>query len=297
MTDARLPGRWLTDPVHDNLSDGAYRVLHNALMFCAEQGTDGMIQRAQLRFVYPGTVDPAWLDELERAGLWQTTPGGYALAGWSTSLGQSTAAEVEAYRAKNRDRQRRHRAKAAGTTTDRKRNEDERQRTVSAPAEPHAPSIPPETPDAARREVVTRDVTRYATRDEYGDVGKARQGSALPPKEPSLELGATSENDDDTFDLEEPRQPRTVNEPRPYPAQCDRHQVGEHTAACRDCKSARLAIERPRTTRSRPPALTTRKLNGRDVCDNRPHQLAADGRSCLNCAIRAEDLQPIGAVA
>lgn len=152
MTDARLRGEWLTAAAHDGLTDAAYRVLHNALMHSAEQGTDGAIARRELRFLYPGPLEQRILDEIERAGFWQPTPTGYQLIGWSTDLGQSTAAEVAEYRQKARDRQRKRRA-TLRTAQDAK---------------------PASEPLSA--EHVTRDVTGNVTRDIARDVGKARTG-------------------------------------------------------------------------------------------------------------------------
>lgn len=152
MTDARLRGEWLTAAAHDGLTDAAYRVLHNALMHSAEQGTDGAIARRELRFLYPGTIDQAWLDELEAAGFWERAAAGYQLIGWSTDLGQSTAAEVAEYRQKARDRQRK------------RRNALRTAQQTAAPGE------------ALSAEVVTRDVTPDVTRDIARDVGTARTG-------------------------------------------------------------------------------------------------------------------------
>lgn len=156
MTDARLRGEWLTAPAHDGLTDAAYRVLHNALMHSAEQGTDGAIAMRELRFLYPGVLEPSLLDELERAGFWERTQAGYQLLGWSTDLGQSTAAEVSEYRQKARERQRK------------RRNAVRAAEQVTLSGEPLSD------------EVVTRDVTREVTRDVARDVGKARQGLSLP---------------------------------------------------------------------------------------------------------------------
>jgi len=152
MTDARLRGEWLTAAAHDGLTDAAYRVLHNALMHSAEQGTDGAIATRELRFLYPGPLDQAWLDELERAGFWEPTDFGYQLIGWTTTLGQSSAEEVEKYRSNARERQRRRR--------ERVRQGD------GSTAQGNASAGPP----------VTRDVTRDVTQN----VGKDRTGPERP---------------------------------------------------------------------------------------------------------------------
>ncbi|UIN30918.1 hypothetical protein [Microbacterium binotii] len=156
MTDARLRGEWLTAAAHDGLSDAAYRVLHNALMHSAEQGTDGAISRRELRFLYPGPLKKEVLDELTAAGFWAETDEGFQMIGWATTLGQSTAADVEAYRRNARERQRRRREKLSGT---------------------------PDAIDDAHRlqaEGVTGDVTDSVTRDVMGNVGKDRTGPDRP---------------------------------------------------------------------------------------------------------------------
>jgi hypothetical protein len=175
MTDARLKGEWLTAAAHDGLSDPAYRVLHNALMHSAEQGTDGVITARQLRFLYPGTLKIEWLEELIDAGFLERTSDGYLLLGWSTTLGQSTAADVEAYRAKNRERQRKHR-------------ERQRQSTDGAPTEPTdsdetrpgGPRYADATIPTLRLDPSRSDNTRDVTRDETVNVGQARRGEDRP---------------------------------------------------------------------------------------------------------------------
>lgn len=117
MTDARLKGEWLTAASHDRLSDQAYRVLHNALMRSAEEGTDGAIDQRDLRWLYPGPIDQAWLDELEAAGFWERTANGYQFIDWAGKLGQSTQAQVETYRSKARERMRKLRATRATSAT------------------------------------------------------------------------------------------------------------------------------------------------------------------------------------
>jgi hypothetical protein len=84
-------------------------------MHSAEQGSDGAIDRRELRFLYPGVIDPSWLDELEAAGFWQKTDAGYQFIDWAGRLGQSTAADVNAVREGNRLRKQaqRERARAA----------------------------------------------------------------------------------------------------------------------------------------------------------------------------------------
>lgn len=111
MTDARLPGRWLVSPAFRALSDKAWRCLTEALMYCNEAGTDGVLEEASYPLVRHST-DPATLDELKRAGLIIIGSTYLALPDWDTKLGQSTAEAVERQRAFNRDRQKRARERA-----------------------------------------------------------------------------------------------------------------------------------------------------------------------------------------
>lgn len=162
MVDARLKGEWLTALAHDTLSDAAYRVLHNALMWSNEQGTDGVVDARALRYLHPRPIEQAWLDELEAAGFWAPRDGGYELIGWSTVLGQSTAADVEHQRERNRLKQQasRERARAAAhvaVTTD------------------MGLGGPSGTPAAPRRRRST-GVTGYVSGDVTRAVGQDRTG-------------------------------------------------------------------------------------------------------------------------
>lgn len=143
MTDARLPDRWLTDARLDALSDRLWRVHTYALMWSAEQGTDGLIPRPTLRLLHPEAATAEDARGLIAAGLWAAEGDGYRVARWEES--QSLAADVERGRAANRERQARHRAKTAKPTAD-------------------------TTPEPGH---VTRDVTRESPRQ-----GQARQGQA-----------------------------------------------------------------------------------------------------------------------
>lgn len=160
MTDARLKGEWLTAAAHDELSDVAYRIFHNALMHCAEQGTDGALAKRELRFLYPSEVPSAALDELVEAGFWELTDaGGYQFIDWGGKLGQSTAAEVEGNRKRARERSQRYRDKKNGTET--------------TPATSQGRGSTPATGD------VTRDVRSDVT-VHVGRTGQAGQDRVLP---------------------------------------------------------------------------------------------------------------------
>lgn len=117
MTDARLPGRWLMDPTIRTLSPDLWTVFSWALMWSAEQGTDGMIPRAILALMHPHGATPEHADALVRAGLWEAEGDGYRVREWSRS--QSLAADVEHQRERNRRKQQayRERAREEGNVT------------------------------------------------------------------------------------------------------------------------------------------------------------------------------------
>lgn len=117
MTDARLPGRWLNDPILDTLSDRLWRVHTGALMWSSEQGTDGLIPRRTLRLLHPdgATVDDA--RGLVSTGLWAAEGEAFRVRAWEQT--QTPAAVVEHQRERNRLKNQalrdRERAKRAAT--------------------------------------------------------------------------------------------------------------------------------------------------------------------------------------
>lgn len=112
MTDARLPGRWMTDMRFFRLSDHAWRVWTYALMFGAEQGTDGRIDRDAFQFLHRGGVTAGVIDELVNAGLVEVaSDGGLLVLDWAASAGQSLAERVQQQRQANKERQARSRAR------------------------------------------------------------------------------------------------------------------------------------------------------------------------------------------
>ncbi|QLD11373.1 hypothetical protein [Microbacterium oleivorans] len=77
-----------------------------------------------------------------------------------------------------------------------------------------------------------------------------------------------------------------------YPTQCEKHQNGPNSSPCFACGEARKDHARrdgAARRRARPAALKHRIIDGRRVCDNRPHVPTRDG-SCINCEIRPDDL-------
>jgi hypothetical protein len=106
MTDTRLRGEWLNNMRFDDLSDAAWRVFTNAMMWSNENGTDGVVPRRYLKMTHPdGEISEAF-DEILEAGLWSESTDGYVFIDWDGVLGQETAERVELNREKWRQRQR-----------------------------------------------------------------------------------------------------------------------------------------------------------------------------------------------
>ena len=146
MTDARLRGEWVNAIKFDGLSDVAWRAFTGALMWSAENGTDGHIPQRYLKRLHPDGERPAAFDELVSNGIWERSADGFMLVDWDGAMGQSSALQVETYKANWRKRQSAFREKTR------------RNLAVSIGFEPDSP-----TP-------ATRDVTSSVTRD----VGKGK---------------------------------------------------------------------------------------------------------------------------
>ena len=163
MTDARLRGEWLNSMKFDNLSDPAWRVFTSALMWSTENGTDGFIPGRYHKRLHPDGINNGAEAELIEAELWVKARGenevkGYQLLDWDGALGQSTAVQVETYKANGRDRQRKFREK-------------ERQRLAKSVGFEDKGATP-----------VTGDVTGYITGGKTRDVGKGKgkgEGAAI----------------------------------------------------------------------------------------------------------------------
>lgn len=110
VTDTRLPDHWLLNPTLDKLSDGAWRVLTRALMWCNQQGTDGEIESLYMRYLYPFDDPSAYLEELVEIGWLERTEKGFLIPDWE-GKGQATAAQVNTWRQNARLRQQRSREK------------------------------------------------------------------------------------------------------------------------------------------------------------------------------------------
>jgi hypothetical protein len=110
LTDARLPGSWLYTLPWVALSNDARALLASALMWCAQQETDGATPDAVLGAL-PG-VSPAAIKELQGAGiLCRTDDGWQLLQDWGAT--QTPRAQHEQRRKNTRERVNRHRNKPA----------------------------------------------------------------------------------------------------------------------------------------------------------------------------------------
>ena len=141
MTDARLRGEWVNAIKFDGLSDVAWRAFTGALMWSAQNGTDGHIPQRYLKRLHPDGEKPAAFDELVSNGIWARSADGFMLSDWDGAMGQSSALQVETYKANGRKRQSVFREKTR------------RNLAVSIGFEPDS-----STP-------ATRDVTSLVTRD------------------------------------------------------------------------------------------------------------------------------------
>jgi len=136
-------------------------------MWSAEHGTDGHVPSRYLRFLHPDGEHTEAQNQLVAAGLWEREAAGMFMPEWSGALHQSTAAEVEAYKAGGRARQQKWRDRQREKLT----------KAVSMP-NPSTERIGSET-DAGTGDV-TRNVTGAVTRPSMRDVGKGKgKGQAL----------------------------------------------------------------------------------------------------------------------
>ncbi|WP_430645344.1 hypothetical protein [Agromyces sp. GXS1127] len=110
MTDARLPGRWLVDPTIRTLGADRWTVFSWALMWSAEQGTDGLIPSHMLPLLHPSGATTKDAEALVSLGLWEVEGDGYRVREWGRT--QSLAADVEHQRERNRRKQQAFRERA-----------------------------------------------------------------------------------------------------------------------------------------------------------------------------------------
>jgi hypothetical protein len=111
MTDARLPGGWLYVMPWVALSNDGRALLASALMWCAQNETDGSMPDAVLGTL-PGSSTAAIAELTLDAGLLHRTGDGWQLLqDWSET--QTTRAQHEQRRKNTRERVRTHRNKTA----------------------------------------------------------------------------------------------------------------------------------------------------------------------------------------
>jgi hypothetical protein len=130
MTDARMPGSWLYDPVLDALSDRAWRTFVGSLMWSAEQGTEGDLPARSLRLLHPDGIADVIADELVTAKRWGRTSTGFKVLDWTKT--QSRAADVERQRSRNRRNTQAFRDRQRGIEHDGSRVSDDVITDVSA---------------------------------------------------------------------------------------------------------------------------------------------------------------------
>lgn len=171
MTDARLPGRWLMDPRHTGLTDRLARVHYGALMWSAEQESDGFVPRSALRLLHPEGATDEDARALVVVGLWQHEATDYRVCEWGRT--QSLAADLERSRELSRERQRRHRGKAS-STRDRAANVGHTDGSTRVTRDVTRDRLSPVEPS----EPVTRDETRMS----LGEARQARPRLSETPK-------------------------------------------------------------------------------------------------------------------
>lgn len=170
MTDARLKSEWLNAMRFDALTDAAWRVFTGALMWSVDNGTDGAIPTRYLRMLHPDGAKPDAFAEIEKAGLWVATKDGFQLDDWDGALGQSTAAQVAAYKENAMKRARAYRERERAKLTKPKTNQ------------------PPVTGD------VTRDVREHVGEGKGEGEGKGSKESEPEKNSVDLRTGEVSED-------------------------------------------------------------------------------------------------------
>lgn len=210
MADARIKGEWLNSMRFDSLTDTTWRVFTGALMWSAENGTDGFIPTRYLRMLHPDGEQPAAFTQMEAAGLCQKTPTGYQFDDWDGGLGQSTSAQIEAYKANARKRARDYR-------------ERERKKLVK--------SVGIEDPP------VTSDVTRDV-REHVGEGKGKGKGGGYEQVSTDKTINA-NEATGELVDIPPPVISWPVAEIPNDPGYCQHGMT--HGKRCRDCERERKA--------------------------------------------------------
>jgi hypothetical protein len=102
MTDVRVPDKWLGDPTFSGLSDPAWRLFTNALMWSNRYGKDGEIKSRFLAHLLVQGDTEGQVLELIDSGLAVHSSTGIEIP-W-LDLGQSLASDVQKQREQNRQR-------------------------------------------------------------------------------------------------------------------------------------------------------------------------------------------------
>ena len=109
MTDARLPDKWLDDPILEAWDDRTWRVFTDILMYSNRHGTDGFVRTTAIHRLHPKIAYESDLAAITMDGFGDWVDGGFQLL-WE-DLGQSTHEEVENRKRKNREKSRLRREK------------------------------------------------------------------------------------------------------------------------------------------------------------------------------------------
>jgi hypothetical protein len=112
MTDARLPDKWLDDPMLEAWDDRTWRVFTCLLMYSNRHGTDGFVRMTAIHRLHPSRAYEIDLGPIEMDGFGNWVDGGFQLL-WE-DLGQSTREEVETRKRRNREKQRAYRDREKG---------------------------------------------------------------------------------------------------------------------------------------------------------------------------------------
>ena len=109
MTDTRLPDTWLGNPRFDKWEPETWKFFIDCLMWSNRFGTDGHVPMKHALALSVGVNLDLVVSQMEQAEVCERKADHIAFF-W-LEIGQSSAAEVEERRRKNRDKQRNLRAK------------------------------------------------------------------------------------------------------------------------------------------------------------------------------------------
>jgi hypothetical protein len=184
MTYTKLPDEFPEQPEIANLSDPAYRLHVNGLIYANRRLTDGVVPRGVVRTLVP-RFRKAALDELVAARIWIATKDGYTIPSFTDH--QLTREQVERLRA---DRVRAGRLGGAASGAARREAPGEAPASANGQATPRAKPNPVPTPRTPypSRSVDRPDYGAGAREDDdrHRDLGVRRREGLRP-------IGATAE--------------------------------------------------------------------------------------------------------